>query len=125
SFLLGGSPYTAYSVRRGTLLSDRTALAIDPGRHDLQQLVEVDGFRDVVAGTGGEARLPVTGHRLGGQEDHRQLGEAAVAPDHPGGLVAVHVGHHRVHQHDVHTAVLTEQAHALGAVVGVQDRHAL
>ena len=92
----------------------------DPVGHEGEQLVEVDGLRDVLGGARGEARFPVAGHGLRGEEHHRQLPAAGQLADPPRGLVAVEVGHHRVHQHDVHLGVLGEEADPGRPVVGVE-----
>src|SRR6266511_3809610 len=116
------------TVPPGSLAPRRSHLppgAADPGRHDLEQLIEVDRLGDVVARARREAGLPVARHRLRGQEHHGQVGEPPVAPDGAGGLVAVLVGHHGVHQYHVDLGVLAEQPDAVGAVVGVEDRHAV
>ena len=117
----------AASDRVSVTTPDRSASPVrrHPGGHQREQLVQVDRLGDVVAGAGGQAGLPVAGHRLGGQEDHRQVPALRLRPDPPGGLVAVQVGHHRVHQHDVDLGVLGEQPDAVGAVVGVEHRHAV
>ena len=95
--VIGASPRGGTARRAPTMAISR------------QQLVEVDGLGDVVGGPGREAALPVAGHRLRGEEHHRQVAALRQRADPPGGLVAVEVGHHRVHQHDVDLGVVGEQ----------------
>ena len=59
-----------------------------------------DGLGDVVGGAGLEALLAVALHRLGGERDDRQRAELRVVADLPHRLVAVHLRHHDVHQHE-------------------------
>src|SRR6185437_3709816 len=54
----------------GKCLLDCAPVAVYPGSHDFQQLVEVDRLGDVVATAGLEAGLAVTGHRLRRQEHY-------------------------------------------------------
>jgi hypothetical protein len=99
--------------------------SVQPHAQQGQQLLRFDGLGDVVGGAGLEALLAVALHRLGGQGDDREVGEARVLADLAGGLVAVHLGHHDVHQDDVDVRVLAEGLDALAAVLGVDDRHAV
>ena len=72
-----------------------------PGPHHGQQLVQVDRLGDVVTRPGHQALVPVARHRLRGEEQDRQVGEPGLLPDLRRGLVAVHLRHHHVHQHQV------------------------
>src|SRR6516164_2865131 len=72
---------------------------MQPQADQRQQLVRVDGFGHVIGGAGLEALLTVALHRLGRERDDRQQAELVVAADAPHGLVAIHLRHHDVHQH--------------------------
>ena len=62
---------------------------------------DVSGLRDVVAGAGGEAFVPVAVHGTGGYGDHGQVRELRHLADLSHGLVPVQLGHHDVHQDQV------------------------
>src|SRR5262249_53887501 len=57
------------------------------------------GFGHVIGRAGLQALLTVALHRLGGERDDRQQAELVIAADAPHGLVAIHLGHHDIHQH--------------------------
>ena len=92
----------------------------------VQQFVEVDRLGDVVAGPGGQGRLAVAGHRLGGQEHHRQVGEAPVAPDRRGwSRCRPGRASSRPSARCRRSGCSASSRMPVGAVVGVEHRHAV
>src|SRR3954452_9204050 len=68
--------------------------------HDVEEFVDGDRLGDVVRRAGADRLLTVADHRLGRERDDRQVGETFLTPYHLHGRVAVHAGHHDVHQHE-------------------------
>src|SRR3954447_9233707 len=66
--------------------------------HDVEEFVDGDRLGDVVRRAGADRLLTVADHRLGRERDDRQVGETFLTPYHLHGRVAVHAGHHDVHQ---------------------------
>ena len=70
------------------------------------ELLGADRLADVVVHPGGEARLAVAGHGVGGEPDDPEPAIRPPGTDPTGRLEAVHLGHLDVHQHDVVAARL-------------------
>lgn len=64
-----------------------------------QQFVSFDGFGGSIIATGRDAFLAIAGHCVSGECDDGPV--ETVGPQKRGGLVAVHLGHLHVHQHDI------------------------
>jgi hypothetical protein len=86
-----------------------------------QQARRVYGLREVVARSRLEAALALPLHRLRGERDRGHVREARVPTQAAQGFVAVHLGHHDVHQDGVHLRVLAEHLEHLPPVLG--DQH--
>lgn len=76
-----------------------------PGAEGVVQLVQLDGLGQKVVEAAAEKLLPHALHSVGGQGDDGHHGEIGVflahLPDMLGGLHAVHVRHHVVHEDQV------------------------
>jgi hypothetical protein len=78
---------------------------MQPHPHQRQQLGHIDRLGDVVRGAGVDALVAIAFHRLGGERDDGQRMEGGDLADRAHGVVAVHLRHHDVHQHDVDAGV--------------------
>src|SRR5215510_10217813 len=85
-----------YAIHRAGLFR---ALKPDPKHRD--QLLDVDGLRDVVRRTSLDAFLAVPLHRLGCNRKDRQVGEGRHGADFLDRLIAVHARHHDVDQYRI------------------------
>src|SRR5690242_18156478 len=74
--------------------------AEQPYPHQRQELVGIHRLGDIVARTGVETLLAVTLHCFGGEREYRERAGLRVYADFSDRLVAVHVGHHDVHEDD-------------------------
>jgi hypothetical protein len=108
SYLIAGLAFLAYMAVRAFWPRPDAPAALpsssrdrQPALHAGQQLVGVDGLGDVIAGSGGQALVPVALHGPGGDGDDRQVSELRHLADRGGGGVAIHLGHHHVHQHEI------------------------
>src|SRR5262249_39667648 len=72
-----------------------------PDPQEREELLSVDGLGDVIRGPRFQAFLAVSLHGLGRQGNDRQGLKFAAGTDSAHGLVAVHLGHHNIHEHDV------------------------
>ena len=77
-------------------------------------------LRDEVVHPGGEAAFAVLDRRAGGQRHDRQAAAPLGGADAGGRLVAVHLRHQAVHQHDVEASA-RDGRHGFGAVAGDLD----
>src|SRR5713101_2821363 len=96
------------------------SLPVQPCAQDGQHLIDVHRLGEVVPGARLERLLPVPLHRLGRHGDDRQVPGAVDLPDRAHRVVAVHVGHHDVDEHDA-----LECLDRLLARLGADDVHAL
>ncbi len=69
--------------------------------YGVDQLENVDGFRDVAVEAGGQEPVAVAVHRLGCEREHRHRRGALVRPQPPERFDAVDVRQLDVHQHEV------------------------
>ena len=106
-----------------SLASSHLDLPEQPDAHQRQQLLGVHRLGDVVGGAGVQALLAVAFHRLGGQGQDRQRAELGILADLAHGLVAVHLGHHDVHEHHAQVGSVLDQLDGLAAVGGADDFH--
>src|SRR6266508_1527590 len=109
----------------GCSTDDAIALLVQPDSHQRQQLVGVDGLRDVVRRAGRDRLFPVALHRLRRQRDDRELLERVVLTDRARRLIAVELRHHDVHQDEIDLRIGAEQLDAVPPVLRVQDLHAV
>jgi hypothetical protein len=104
-------------IGSGVDAGDRTGIGrragggFDPGRHrrvrsgrgvtanGRDQHFKVDRLGEVIGHAGRQAALPLLGHGVGGQPDHRQSRRQGADPAR--GLVAVHLRHLNVGQHQI------------------------
>jgi hypothetical protein len=92
---------------------------------DGPQLLDVEGFGEVVVHAGGAALLAVFGEDVGGERDDRQAGQLVlglVRADAARRLEAVHLGHLAVEQHEIGPRAIgladpLDHAHAAGHAV--------
>src|ERR1700681_576683 len=96
---------------------------VQPDANECDELVDVDGLGDVLRGTGREALLAVALHRLRGEREDREISPLVTGADAPDRLVAVHLRHHDVHQHDVDLRVRAQQPDRVGAGLRGEDVH--
>jgi hypothetical protein len=75
-----------------------------PAFHAVEEFLGVDGLGYVVAGACVDVFFSVALHGAGGYGDYREVGEAGHLADGAGCLVAVHEGHHHVHEDQVDIA---------------------
>ena len=75
-------------------------LPMQPHSQGRQELLGVDRLCEIIGGAGFQTLLTVAFHRFGGQRNDRQPPESRVGADHLHRLIAVHFGHHDVHQND-------------------------
>src|SRR3954471_7840771 len=105
----GGFPAVSIVERLGStwsfLLQELRArlsrLTADPEVNEIEQPLGVDRLGDVVGGACREALLTVFLQRLGGDGDDRLATQGRVGADRADGLVAIHPGHHDVHEDEV------------------------
>src|SRR2546425_997540 len=76
-----------------------------PETDELEELVCLHRFRQVVGGACLDALLAVVLQRLRGDGDDGQCLVRRIAADGPHGLVPVHLRHHHVHEHDIDVGV--------------------
>src|SRR5678815_4122550 len=69
-------------------------LSMQPPSQHGQQVLAIDGFRQIVPGAGGDALLAVALHRLRRHGDDRQLAAARQLLDLLDGGDVLHLGHH-------------------------------
>ena len=74
---------------------------LDPAGQGTPQRGRLDGLGNVVIHARSKAALPVGIHGVGGHGDHRQVLQAWVLAQLPGGGLSVHHRHLHVHQHNV------------------------
>src|SRR3954452_17837244 len=98
--------------------------AVQPHADCKQQLIGVDGFGEVVGRAGLEAFLAVAFHGLGRQRNDRKTGEGRIFTNDADSLIAIHLRHHDVHQHDADLRIGFNQGHRLVAGRGRQHLHA-
>src|SRR5579875_2323808 len=96
---------------------------VQPDPQKREQLLYIQRFGYVVRCSRIYAPLAVALHRLGGDGDYRQVLEAAVGADCLNRLVAVHLGHHDVHEHDVDVGRLLQGLQGVLAGLRVDDVH--
>jgi hypothetical protein len=65
-------------------------------------LLSVYRFRQVFRCAGFQTFFTIPFHCLGGECDDRHTAERSILPDHLHRFVAVHFGHHNIHEHDGH-----------------------
>ena len=75
-------------------------LSVKPHAQRRKQLLGIYGFGQIFGRSRLQAFLAVPLHRFCGQSDDRQSPERGVLPDHLHGFIAIHLGHHDVHQYD-------------------------
>ena len=97
----------------------RGPLLVQPHAHEREELLEVDRLGDVVRRAGRDRLLAVALHRLRGQGDDREArANSRHRADRARRLVAVHLGHHHVHQDEVDAGVVVERLERLAPVLG-------
>src|ERR1700733_6513108 len=90
------------STSRMLTRSDVSILAVQPHTKRREQLLDVHRLREIVGGAGLQAFLAVALHGLGGQRQNGQPPGLGFRANRLDGFVAVHAGHHDVHEHDRH-----------------------
>src|SRR6202030_3560479 len=75
-------------------------LAMQPHPQSGHQLLDVDRFRQVVGSSRVEAFLAISLHGLRRQRQNRQAAMAGIGTNGLDGFVAIHAGHHDIHQDD-------------------------
>src|SRR5215211_4681261 len=119
---------------RGSTLMTRSGVrapryrrsSVQPDPHEREQLVRVHRLRDVVGRAGRDALLAIALHCLRRQRDDGQRPESWVLPDRPRRLVAVHVRHHHIHQHDIDLRLaLLQHRKRIAPVLSECDVHAV
>src|SRR5713101_5802208 len=91
-----------------------------PQADELQELVDIDRLGKVVRRARDDALVPILLEGLGGDGDDRQRLVGRVLADRLHGLVAVHLRHHDVQQHQVHVGVALQGGDAVLAVLRVE-----
>ena len=77
------------------------ARGLDPALQGDEQLIDVEGFGNVIVHPGLQAFFLVAGHGIGSHGQNRQLGKVCLRANSPGRLKAVHHWHLTVHQYPV------------------------
>src|ERR1700749_1916498 len=68
-------------------------LSIEPNAEHGKESVVVDGFGEIIVGTGGDALFEIALHGFGSECQDGQVLEFVLSTDALHGLVAVHLGH--------------------------------
>ena len=110
---------TGRRVGSGTRVCCRTIR--QPWPQHGKELGLVDRLGHVAVGPGVHAAFALAGRDLAGDGDHREVLVLLVRADGPDGVVAVHDGHHDVHQDDVDVRPAIETSRRLRP--GLHDRH--
>src|SRR5205814_10598363 len=80
---------------------------------------------DVIGSDGGNALVAVTLHRLGRKRDDWKRPEPLHGANRLGRLVAIHLGHHQIHQNRIDVGILVELLERLISVLREADHHAV
>ena len=97
---------------------------MEPYAQCRQELLGVDGFGEVVRRARLQTPFTIALHGLRGQGDDREAAPRWILPDRLYRFVAVHVGHHEVHQHDGNVRRGLDGRDGLLAGAGAQYFHA-
>ena len=85
-----------------------------------EELIHLKGFREVIIRALLKARDLVRGARLGGQKHHRDVPQENVGLDLPADVIAAHLGHADIQEHQI-GRLLAELLNRFLAVMGHDD----
>lgn len=88
-------------------------------------MVSIHGLGEVIARASTEAFLAVAFHRFGGDGEDGQITEFRGAADLAHGFVAVHLGHHEVHEHEAESGRLLDQINGAAAAGRGEHFHSI
>src|SRR5690242_6846601 len=100
-------------------------LPVQPYPHQTQQLLRIDWLCDIVGGARGDALFTIALHRFRRQRDDRQIAQLRNLTNRARRLVAVHLRHHHVHEHEIDVRRSFQQIDRVLAVLGERDAHAV
>ena len=93
-----------------------------PSPHDGKQIRQIYGLSHIIGSPGLQAFFTIAFHGFGRQCDDRQRADTRKLANGPGGLVAIHLRHHDVHEHEFRVRVLLQDFNAASA--GFRVNHA-